>query len=100
MAERKLWSIVRGKQIDGCYFRRQAPIGPYIADFICVDRKLLIEVDGGQHYRPDRVASDDLRTQYLEDKGYRVLRFSNNDVLTNLEGVHTLITKALGESST
>jgi very-short-patch-repair endonuclease len=91
-AERKLWSILRGSQIEGAKFRRQQPIGPFIADFVCQERRLIVEADGGQHADS---ASDARRTTFLEGKGYRVLRFWNNDILCNLDGVARLIAAAV-----
>ena len=91
-AERKLWSALRNRQLDGAKFRRQQPIGPFIADFVCQERRLIIEADGGQHAEN---ADDTLRTAFLENKGYRVLRFWNHDILSNLDGVTDLILAAL-----
>ena len=91
-AERKLWSALRNRQLDGAKFRRQQPIGPFIADFVCQEQRLIIEADGGQH--ADGV-TDDRRTAFLESKGYRVLRFWNNDILSNLDGVAQVIAVAL-----
>ena len=85
----RLWSRLRRKQLDGLRFRRQAPIGPYIVDFFCPDTKLVIEIDGGQH--ADQQDYDGRRTHWLEERGYRVLRFWNNDVLANTDGVFTEI---------
>lgn len=84
-AERKLWQTIRGKQLSGFRFRRQHPVGPYIADFACVDQKLAIELDGGQHQ--DQLIYDERRTAFLQVQGWRVLRFWNNEVLNNLDGV-------------
>jgi very-short-patch-repair endonuclease len=84
-AEKALWSKLRFKQLDGHRFRRQIPIGPYIIDFACLASRLLIELDGGQH--ADTVDADQKRTRWLETRGYRVLRFWNNDVLDNSDGV-------------
>ena len=84
-AERKLWEALRNRQLEGHGFRRQAPIGRYIADFVCFGRKLVVEVDGGQHATDkDRAAA---RTAWFESQGFRVLRFWNNDVLGNTDGV-------------
>jgi very-short-patch-repair endonuclease len=91
-AERKLWSTLRNRQFYGAKFRRQQPIGPFIADFVCQERQLIIEADGGQH--AERTA-DDRRTAFLESKGYRVLRFWNNEIVTNLPGVAEVIAAAL-----
>lgn len=84
-AERRLWGAVRGKQLYGCRFRRQHPIGKYIADFACIDKKLVIELDGWQHQ--EQTAYDANRTVFLQAQGWQVLRFWNNDVLNNLDGV-------------
>jgi adenine-specific DNA-methyltransferase len=82
-AEKKLWSVLRNGQLSGFRFRRQAEIDGYIADFLCAERRLIIEVDGGQH-SPE---GDARRTAFLESQGFRILRFWNNDVLQNLDGV-------------
>lgn len=92
-AERRLWAWLRRKQIDGYRFRRQVPLGPFIADFVCFDARLIIEVDGGQH--ADIVAQDARRSAWLERQDFRVLRFWNNEVLTDAEGVIALIRRAL-----
>ena len=92
-AERKLWSVLRRLQIDGHRFRRQHPIGVYVVDFVCLAEKLVIEVDGGQH--AENIQADDARTAWLESSGYRVLRFWNNDVLGNTDGVVEEIRAAL-----
>jgi len=81
--------------MEGAHFRRQAPIGRFIVDFVCHERKLIIEVDGGQHGMPENIESDDKRTAFLEGEGYRVLRLWNNDVLSNTEGALTVIQNAL-----
>ena len=83
--ETKLWMRLRDRQLCGAKFRRQHPVGPYIADFCCVERALVVELDGGQH--AEQAAADRARTDFLESRGYCVLRFWNNDVLTNLAGV-------------
>lgn len=82
-AEARLWSRLRNRQLAGHKFRRQQPIGPYIADFACPEAMLVVELDGGQH-RPE---TDAARTASLEQQGYTVLRFWNNDALGNPEGV-------------
>jgi len=92
-AERRLWRHLRQRQIDGFRFRRQQPIGPYFVDFFCPEAKLILELDGGQHTM--REAADEARTEWLEARGYRVLRFWNNDVLQNSEGVLVRIGQAL-----
>jgi very-short-patch-repair endonuclease len=90
-AEIKLWLAVRDRRLLGHKFRRQATIGPYVVDFLCVERKLIVELDGGQHSE----ASDAARTRVLEARGYRVTRFWNHDVLTNLDGVLAALAAAL-----
>jgi very-short-patch-repair endonuclease len=92
-AERRLWKYLRCKQIEGHRFRRQVPIGPYYVDFLCLERRLVIEVDGGRH--ADRQAEDAKRTAWLESQGFRVLRYWNNEVLQNFEGVVEAILLAL-----
>ena len=91
-AERALWRHLCRRQLCDYRFRRQSPIGPYIADFACLERRLVIEVDGGQHCDS---ASDQARDRYLRRAGFRVLRFWNHDVLGNIEGVVHVITQAL-----
>jgi very-short-patch-repair endonuclease len=83
-AETVLWNRLRNRQIDGHKFVRQEPIGGYVCDFVCREKLLIIEVDGGQH---SESAADEIRDRRLAEDGYRVLRFWNNDVLGNLEGV-------------
>ena len=83
--ERKLWHRIRDKQVEGFRFRRQRPIGKYIVDFICLNAKLIVELDGGQH--ADAIEYDEKRTAFLESLGYRVLRFWNNEVIENMGGV-------------
>ena len=92
-AERKLWARLRDRQLQGAKFRRQHPLAPYIVDFCCPETKLVIELDGGQHATRHEI--DATRTAFLHTKGYRVLRFWNNDVLANMEGVLHRITEAL-----
>ncbi|HVU40748.1 MAG TPA: endonuclease domain-containing protein [Xanthobacteraceae bacterium] len=86
-AERKPWYVLQRGQLDGLSFRRQHPVGRYILDFYCPAIRLAVEVDGGQHNEPRHHADDERRTQVLRNKGITVLRFWNNDVLENIEGV-------------
>jgi len=92
-AERRLWEHLRKHQIEGCKFRRQHPIGRYVLDFVCLEARLVIEVDGRQH--GERVKEDRLRTKWLEAHGFRVVRFWNHEVLNNLEEVKAVIWRAL-----
>ena len=94
-AERSLWSQVRRRGLDGYKFRRQMPIGPYIVDFVCVEERLIVELDGGQH--DERAEQDRRRTASLEGAGYRVARFWNVDVLRNMEGVLESVRAELGK---
>ncbi len=92
-AERLLWSRLRRNQLDGFYFRRQVPIGSFIVDFLCEERGLIIELDGGQHAK--QAGHDARRTSFLEDRGDRVIRFWNGEVLENPDGVLETILSAL-----
>ena len=94
-AEQALWWRLRRKQIAGSRFRRQHPIGPYIADFACIERKLVIEVDGGQH---SGCEADMRRDEYLQRQGFAILRFWNNEVLENIEGVCDVILRHLADT--
>lgn len=93
-AEGKLWAHLRLRQLGGYKFRRQHPIGTYIVDFFCIEKKLIIEVDGGQY--DDNKCYDSKRDKWLENKGFRVLRFWNNEVLTYIETVLAVIADELG----
>ncbi|MEG3789911.1 endonuclease domain-containing protein [Lysobacter sp. CCNWLW3] len=93
-AELRLWFHLRNRALMGCKFRRQHPIGPYIADFACIERGLIVETDGGQHADS---GADRVRTRFLAFRGYRVLRFWNNDVLARtdavLEQIHAAVAR-------
>ena len=95
-AEQKLWSLLRRRQLEDHKFRRQEGIGNYIADFLCYEKRLIIELDGGGHL--DTQHRDAKRTQWLESQGYKVLRFWNDAVLKEPEGVLEVIVKELKES--
>ena len=95
-AERKLWRLLRELNRRGLQFRQQAPIGPYIADFAEHSAKLVLEVDGGQHGEEAIARSDGERTRWLELQGYQVIRFWNDDVLRNTQGVMTAVLASLG----
>ena len=90
-AEEKFWQTVRNRQIDGFKFRFQHSLLPYIADFACLDAMLIVEIDGGQHSQ-EREAK---RTAFLESEGFEILRFWNNDVLSNLDGVIQVVRETL-----
>jgi very-short-patch-repair endonuclease len=92
-AERLLWQKLRYWQLDGCKFRRQQPLGRYIVDFACLQRKLIIELDGGQHAQQEDY--DKERDVWLRDQGFVVLRFWNNDVMQNMDGVMEMIVESL-----
>jgi very-short-patch-repair endonuclease len=93
-AERLIWNALRAHRLNGVSFRRQVPIGPYIADFVCHAARLVIEVDGGQHFEAQHRQRDKRRDAFLMSKGYHVLRFNNRDVLTNRQGVLETIAAA------
>ncbi len=84
-AEQRLWSALRARQLHGHRFRRQHPIGPYIADFACIEKMLVIELDGGQHQEQSHY--DENRTAFMQTQGWTVIRFWNNDVLQTFDGV-------------
>jgi very-short-patch-repair endonuclease len=92
-AERRLWQKLKRRQVAGVKFRRQQPIGPYIVDFVCLERRVVVEVDGGQH--SEQLRQDERRYQWLEAQGYRILRFWNNDVLANTEVVAQTVLDAV-----
>jgi very-short-patch-repair endonuclease len=97
-AERIIWYNVRAHRFQGLGFRRQEPIGPYIVDFICHAVKLIIEIDGGQHFEPGNIVRDARRDAYLRAQGYRVLRSNNHEVMTNKPGVLATIAAACGQA--
>jgi very-short-patch-repair endonuclease len=90
--ERRIWSVLRDRRLSRYKFRRQHPIGPYVVDFACTKHALVIELDGGQHADS---ASDACRTAWLESHGWSVIRFWNNDVLNNTDGVIETILRVL-----
>ena len=92
-AERALWYALRDRRLQSLKFRRQAPVGPYIADFLCIAHRLIVEADGGQHAESLR---DAIRDAWLARAGYRVLRFSNHDVLRQRDSVLATILAACG----
>ena len=98
MAESLLWDVLRAKRLCGLKFRRQYAIGPFFADFACVARKLIVELDGG--YLDYHYADDLSRQRFLESQGWSVIRFSNEDVLEDVEAVAISIAKHLGLKAT
>jgi len=98
-AEAVLWRHLRNRQVDEVKFRRQHEFGPYTLDFHCAEHRLAVEADGGQHMTPEGLAADERRTRYLGVHGIRVLRFSNLDILNNIEGVLETIRTALDRPS-
>jgi len=97
-AEKRLWYFLRAHRFGGVSFRRQTLVGPYIVDFVCHDAGLVIELDGGQHGSAGAQRHDEQRTSWLADRGYKVLRFWNVDVLTNTEGVLEVIASELQQN--
>jgi len=95
-AERRLWSKLRLRQLNGLQFYRQRIVVNYIVDFLCPRAKLVIEVDGGQHYYGKSQINDLKRDEYLKNLGFKILRFSDRDVLTNIEGVVENILQNMG----
>ena len=98
-AEARLWGELRTLRALGVRFRRQHPIGHYIVDFVCLEKKLVLEVDGGQHNEEPGNQQDAERTAWLESEGYRVIRFWNNDVFSNMDGVGQRLAQFLEELS-
>jgi very-short-patch-repair endonuclease len=94
-AERLLWRAISNRQLGGIRFNRQVPIGPFICDFVARTPKLVVEVDGGQHAL--EADADARRTRFLRSRGYRVIRFWNNDVLENIDGVIEVLLRALSD---
>jgi very-short-patch-repair endonuclease len=96
-AERKMWRLLRPFRDDGIPFRRQAPVGPYVADFVWLGGRLIIEVDGGQHNEPRGEVKDSARTAWLRSQGFEVLRFWNNEVTRNGDGCQQVIAEAVSK---
>ena len=85
--ERRLWNLLKNRQFHNLKFKRQQPIGDYIVDFIRKEAKIIIEIDSGQHNEPENIEYDKSRTEYLNTLGYKVIRFWNNEIYENIEGV-------------
>ncbi|MCF7520957.1 endonuclease domain-containing protein [Neisseria sp. ZJ106] len=94
LAEQRLWYSLRDKRLNGMKFRRQQTIGPYIVDFVCMEHKLIVELDGGQH--AEQAVYDSKRTEFLNNQGYCVLRFWNNEVLQQTAAVLAKIVEMCG----
>ena len=97
-AERIIWSAVRAHRLSGASFRRQVPIGPSIVDFVCHDARLIVEIDGGQHFEAEHLVRDARRDVYLRAKGFQVLRFDNREVMTNRVGVLSVIDNVVAKA--
>lgn len=97
-AEKRLWLFLRAGQVDGHKFRRQAALGPYVVDFICLARRLVVELDGPQHLDDEHRDHDAQRTQWLAERGYRVIRFRNHEVDEDVRLVVETIRKALEQA--
>lgn len=95
-AERVLWFRLRSRQVEGRKFRRQHPIGRYVVDFVCLERRLIVEVDGSQHMDNP---NDEIRTRWLEREGYKVLRFWDNEALMETDAVMEVIKEAVTDST-
>lgn len=93
--ERILWNYLRKRSTHDYRFRRQFPIGKYIVDFICREKRLIIEIDGSQHNENQNIIKDKERTEFFEAEGYKVIRFWNNDIDNNIEGVYEEIVRHL-----
>ena len=98
-AEQRLWSYLRGRQLDGYKFRRQHALGQYIADFVCLPAHLVVELDGDTHGNDERERLDAIRTESIERAGYRVIRFWNDQVFNNADGIIEEISNALRTAS-
>lgn len=94
-AEIRLWRLIEPLRTGSYHFRKQVAIGPYIVDFACHHAKLVIEVDGDTHFTGDAISADERRDAFLAGRGYRVLHFTNDDVMRNGEGVYTTISNTL-----
>lgn len=93
--ECKLWNLLKNRQLNGIKFVRQYPIGPYIVDFASRREHIVIELDGRQHNIPENISNDNIRTEYLISQGYKVIRFWNNDIDDNIDGVYLKLLELL-----
>jgi very-short-patch-repair endonuclease len=94
-AEKRLWEQLRNRILEGFKFSRQVPVGPYIADFVCREQQLVVEVDGATHSTGEELAHDNRRTGFLKSEGYTVIRFQNDEILNGIDEVLKLILQAL-----
>ena len=94
--EQKIWHIIRNKQFYGYKFLRQYAIPPYIVDFICREKKIIIEIDGGQHNNPCDIEYDKKRTEFLNTLGFKVIRFWNSDIDNNIVGAYQVLLREFG----
>ena len=97
--ERIMWKLLRNRNFKNLKFKRQVPVGNYVADFLCEEKKLVIEIDGGQHNEAENIIKDNKRTKYFESEGYNVIRFWNNEITENLSGVYDKLSKIVEEIS-
>ena len=97
-AEIRFWRLIYPIRQEGWHFRKQAPIGRYVVDFACHASKLVVEIDGDSHFMPEGVERDLVRTAFLVGEGFRVLRFTNSEVMDNEEGVYLLVAEALAKA--
>ena len=95
--ERKLWNLLRNRKFLNLKFKRQYPIYNYIVDFCCEEKKIVIEIDGGQHNEPENIEYDKKRTKIINSEGYKVIRFWNNEINENIEGVYLKLLDMLKE---
>ena len=93
--ERRLWNLLKNRQFCNLKFKRQQPVGDYIVDFICKEAKIIIEIDGGQHNEPKNIEYDKTRTEFLNSLGYKVIRFWNNEIYENIDGVLLQLNKEI-----
>jgi very-short-patch-repair endonuclease len=96
--EVRFWRIIHPIRQAGWHFRKQAPIGRYVVDFVCHHARLVVEIDGDSHHSEDGMARDEVRTGFLESEGYRLLRFTNLEVMQNADAVYLAVVEALGAS--
>lgn len=94
-AEKTLWARLRDRQLEGVKFRRQQPIGHYVVDFASLESRIIVEIDGGQHNEREKKEKDEEKTAWLKREGYHILRFWNNEILNNVDGVLEVIREAL-----